>query len=65
MPAPKKRVRVQPLTVQLDPSLLVWLRGEADRRDTSIADVIRCAVRELRERTRCEHLLAPLEKEAM
>jgi len=50
MPPPKKRVRVVPLTIQFDPSLLAWLRLEAKRRDDSIAAVVREAVRELMDK---------------
>lgn len=45
MPAPRKAVRVEPLTIQLDPPLLVWLRVEAKRLDVPMSEVIRRLLR--------------------
>lgn len=50
MPPPQKRVKVQRLEIHLDPPLLAWLRLEAKRRDVSLAEVIRVALRELMEK---------------
>lgn len=46
MPAPKKRARVKPLLVHLDPPLLAWLRLEAKRRDVSMSELVRRMIRE-------------------
>jgi len=45
MPAPKKAVRVVPLSIQLDPDILAWLRLEAKRLDVSMSEVIRRLLR--------------------
>ena len=47
MGAPKKQVKAQRLEIQLHPSTLAWLRLEAERRDVSLAEVIRIAIRKL------------------
>jgi len=51
MAPPKKRVKVQRLEISLPPSLLAWLRMEAQRRDVSMAEVIRIALMRLMEPT--------------
>lgn len=47
MAPPKKRVKLVRLEFLIHPSMLAWLRLEAQRRDTPIAEVIRAAVKKL------------------
>ena len=50
MAAPKKRVKLnRGLEIHLDTPLLAWLRLEAKRRDVSLAEVVRTALRKLME----------------
>uniref|UniRef100_A0A6H2A5A6 Putative ribbon-helix-helix protein repressor n=1 Tax=viral metagenome TaxID=1070528 RepID=A0A6H2A5A6_9ZZZZ len=45
MAPPKKRIKLKRLDIQLEPSLLAWLRLEAKRRDVSMSEIIRCLLR--------------------
>ena len=50
MAPPKKRVKVQRLEIHLLPTMLSWLRLEAQRRDVPLTEVVRIALRKLMER---------------
>lgn len=49
MPMPRKRNKMIRHEMQFSPSMLAWLRLEAKRRDTSVAEVVRAAVLKMME----------------
>ena len=49
MPRPRKRNKMIRHEMQFPPHMIAWLRLEAQRQDTSVADIVRQAIVRLME----------------